>query len=162
MRLLPLQSSDAVLAHEGALLIGRRHCFGLALIVTAALSAAQVETRNVSIRYISPSAGEKMYGSYCAACHGDKGKGDGPAAAAMTTPLGDLTTLSKSSGGRFPRTHVFFSILNGKPRHTGEGYEMPSWKDPFYSLCAGQRGCDAEVQMRIVRLTDYLESLQVK
>jgi len=147
---------------QGDFMIGqRRYYFGLALL-TAAISTAQVETRNVSIRYTSPFAGEEMYASYCAACHGDRGKGDGPAAAAMTTPPGDLTTLLKSNG-RFPRARVFFSILNGKARQKGErGYVMPNWKDPFYSLCAGQRGCDAEVQMRVVRLTDYLESLQQK
>jgi mono/diheme cytochrome c family protein len=143
-------------------LIGRRHFFGLALIATAALSTAQVETGNISIRYTPPFAGEKMYASYCAACHGETGKGDGPAAAAMATPLHDLTNLSKSNGGRFPRARVFFFILNGKARPTGVGYEMPNWKDPFYSLCVGQRGCDAEVQMRVVRLTDYLQSLQAK
>lgn len=148
---------------EGAFVIWRRHYLGLALIVTTAISTAQVETRNISIRYTSPFAGEEMYASYCSACHGDKGKGDGPAAAAMTTAPSDLTTLSKSHNGRFPRTHVYFSILNGKARQKGEqGYYMPSWKGPFYSLCTGQRGCDAEVQMRVVRLTDYLQSLQVK
>ena len=142
---------------------GRRNYFGLALIVTAVVSTAQVETRNVSIRYTSPFDGEKMYASYCSACHGDKGKSDGPAAAAVTTAPGDLTTLSKSHNGRFPRAHVFFSILNGKTRQRSEqGYYMPSWNAPFYSLCVGQRGCDAEVQMRVVRLTDYLQSLQVK
>lgn len=139
------------------------HCFALALIVTATCSTAQVETRNISIRYTSPFAGEQMYASYCSACHGEKGKGDGPAAAAMTTSPSDLTTLSKSNKGHFPRAHVFFSILNGKERQKGgQGYDMPSWKGPFFSLCAGQRGCDAEVQMRVVRLTDYLESLQLK
>lgn len=144
-------------------MIGQQYYFGLALIVTATISTAQVETSNVPIRYTSPLAGEEMYASYCAACHGEKGKGDGPAAAAMTTPPRDLTTLSKSNRGHFPRAHVFFSILNGQPRPRGEqGYEMPNWKEPFYSLCVGQRGCDAEVQMRIVRLTDYLKSLQLK
>jgi mono/diheme cytochrome c family protein len=144
-------------------MIGRRHYLGLALVLTAAISTAQVETRNTSIRYTSPIAGEEMYASYCAACHGDKGKGDGPAAAATATPPRDLTTLSKSNRGHFPRARVFFSILNGVPRQRGEqGYDMPNWKDPFYSLCVGQRGCDAEVQMRVVRLTDYLKSLQLK
>jgi mono/diheme cytochrome c family protein len=137
--------------------------FALALIAIATVSSAQVETRNVSIRYTSPFSGEKMYATYCAACHGDKGKGDGPAAAAMTTPPRDLTTLSKSNGGRFPRARVFFSILDGRPQPKGvPGNEMPAWQGPFYSLCGGQRGCGAEVQMRVVRLSDYLESLQLK
>jgi mono/diheme cytochrome c family protein len=140
-----------------------RYYFGLVLILTATVSIAQVETRNVSIRYTSPFDGSKMYASYCSACHGDKGKGDGPAATAMTPAPRDLTTLSKGHNGQFPRANVFVAILDGKPRPKGEpGYDMPSWNGPFYSLCAGQRGCNAEVQMRVVRLTDYLESLQTK
>ena len=144
-------------------MIWQRHYIGLALILTTAVSTAQVETRSIPIRFISPFDGEKMYTSYCAACHGERGKGDGPAAAATTVPLRDLTTLSKSNGGRFPRARVFFSILNGKTRQPGgQGNQMPAWTDPFYSLCVGQRGCGAEVQMRVIRLTDYLESLQLK
>ena len=144
-------------------MIRQRLYVGLTLVMTAAVSTAQVETRSVSIRYTPPFDGEKMYASYCAACHGDRGKGDGPAAAAMATPLRDLTTLSKSNGGRFPRTRVFFTILNGKARQQSEqGSVMPGWEDPFYSLCAGQRGCGAQIQMRVVRLTDYLESFQLK
>ena len=162
IRTSPLETAHTI-KWTRSLVIGRWYYFGLALIMTAAVSTAQVETRSVSIRYTSPFAGETMYASYCSACHGDKGKGDGPAAAATTTPPRDLTTLSKSNNGQFPRAHVFFSILNGKSRQRGEqGYDMPSWKGPFYSLCVGQRGCDAEVQMRVVRLTDYLQSLQAK
>ena len=144
-------------------MLGWRLSFGFALVMTALASTAQVEARKVPIRYTPPFAGDKMYASYCAACHGDNGKGDGPSAAAMTTSLHDLTTLSKSNGGKFPRTRVFFAILNGKALPQGEqGNEMPAWAEPFFSLCVGQRGCGAEVQMRVVRLTDYLESLQLK
>lgn len=144
-------------------MIGGQFYFGVALIVTAAISTAQTETRNTPIRYTSPFGGEQMYVSYCAVCHGDKGKGDGPAVAAMKAPLRDLTTLSQSNGGHFPRARVFFFILNGGSRPGRErGGEMPAWQGPFNSLCIGQQGCGAQVQMRVVRLTDYLESLQLK
>jgi len=144
-------------------MIGWRLYFAFALISTTMISTAQVESRKIPIRYTSPFSGDKMYASYCAACHGDNGKGDGPVAAAMTIPLRDLTTLSKSNKGKLPRTRVFFAILNGKPLRQGEqGNEMPGWAEPFFSLCVGQRGCGAEVQMRVVRLADYLESLQSK
>lgn len=144
-------------------MMGWQTYLGLPLILAAAISTAQVETRKVPIRYTSPFAGDEMYASYCAACHGDTGKGDGPGAAAMTTLRLDLTTLSKSNRGKFPRTRVFFAILHGKPvQQHQEGTEMPGWGGPFHSLCVGQRGCGAQVQMRVVRLTDYLESLQLK
>lgn len=144
-------------------MLGWRLSFGFVLVMTAVVSTAQVEARKVPIRYTSPFSGDKMYASYCAVCHGDNGKGDGPAAAAMTPSLRDLTTLSKSNSGKFPRTRVFFAILNGKVLPQGEqDNEMPGWAEPFFSMCVGQRGCGAEVQMRVVRLTDYLESLQSK
>jgi len=35
--------------------------------------------KKVDISYTSPTSGVEMYKSYCAACHGTEGKGDGPA-----------------------------------------------------------------------------------
>jgi high-affinity iron transporter len=37
------------------------------------------------------SKGRETYTTHCAACHGDAGKGDGPAAAGLNPPPGDLT-----------------------------------------------------------------------
>ncbi len=40
--------------------------------------------------------GKKLYLARCAACHGDSGRGDGPAAAQLNPPPSDLTTALRT------------------------------------------------------------------
>jgi mono/diheme cytochrome c family protein len=42
--------------------------------------------QHVPIKPTSPVSGKGMFTSYCAACHGAEGKGNGPAAEALKTP----------------------------------------------------------------------------
>jgi len=75
----------------------------------------------------SAQSGNQMFQAYCASCHGTTGKGDGPAAAALKSPPGDLSTLSKNNGGKFPADRVL-SILRGQATVTAHGNrEMPVW-----------------------------------
>ena len=48
------------------------------------------------------SFGKRTYLEYCASCHGEDGKGIGPAASALKTPQSDLTILAKMHTGNFP------------------------------------------------------------
>lgn len=115
------------------------------------------------IKQTSSASGEEMYLSYCAACHGDHGKGDGPAAAAMKQPPADLTVLAKNNSGNFPASHVV-QVLNygvAAPAHGSK--DMPIWRDLLKSLHGSDiRMKDAMVQTRIANLTDYIKSLQAK
>ena len=60
-----------------------------------------------------PSGGEILYRRYCAACHGVEGRGDGPAAPALSPLPPDLTRLTSSvpelmrqiDGSRTVRAH---------------------------------------------------------
>lgn len=52
-----------------------------------------------------------MFTSYCAACHGPAGKGDGPAASELKAAPADLTQLAKNNNGKFPADHMH-SILD--------------------------------------------------
>ena len=73
-------------------------------------AAAQDQTQNQSTKTIehtaikstSPASGVEMYKTYCAVCHGNEGKGDGPAASALKARPADLSQLSKNNGGKFP------------------------------------------------------------
>ena len=135
----------------------------LILLVAALCMAQQVEVKNVPIKYVSPLSGEKMYLSYCAACHGTDGRGTGPAATAMKTQPADLTTLAKSHGGVFPKLHVSNTILGDTAAPQAHGSkDMPVWGSLFPSLCGGRPTAKAETQMRASNLTDYVESLQQK
>lgn len=61
--------------------------------------------------------GEKLYQTHCAACHGPRGRGDGPAAAALTPRPPDLGVM----GGQHPPGDLAWKIENGRG-------PMPAWK----------------------------------
>ena len=104
-------------------------------------------------------SGEAMYKSYCAACHGPSGKGDGPAASALKTPPPDLTMLSKRNNGQFPDMHVEAVLRSGPGVPAHGSPEMPTWGPLFSAVSAHDQGM---VQLRIMNMTKYLESMQSK
>ena len=72
---------------------------GLTLAVAVSAEEQHKQTQYVPVKSISPVSGEQMYTVYCAACHGNVGKGDGPAAEALEVPPRDLTILARNNGG---------------------------------------------------------------
>lgn len=69
----------------------------------------------------SVKEGKTLYTSYCTPCHGDKGKGDGPAAAALNPKPADHTSasmLSETDGS------LFYKISEGRT-------PMPQYKTTF-------------------------------
>jgi mono/diheme cytochrome c family protein len=140
-----------------------RHFTGVLIFCFAALviggSQQQPELKHVPVPTTSPASGKEMFKAYCASCHGESGKGDGPAAAALKTAPADLTTLSKNNGGKFPTNRVV-SILRGQATVTAHGNNaMPVWGPIFWHMSQGH---ESEVQQRIANLTHYIESLQQK
>lgn len=132
-------------------------CLGLLLLSHAQEKKAEV--KRVPAPMTSAASGKEMFKAYCASCHGEKGKGDGPAAGALKTAPPDLTVLAKNNGGKFPADRVS-SILRGQASVTAHGNrDMPVWGPVFWQMSHGH---ETEVQQRIVNLTHYLESLQEK
>jgi mono/diheme cytochrome c family protein len=107
--------------------------------------------------------GEKQYLASCAVCHGETGRGDGPAAADLAAPLPDLSLLARLNGGEFPYWKVFITI-DGRyliPGH--DQREMPVWARDYLAIDApklGPRGGEAAVGERLHALAAYVESLQ--
>ena len=63
----------------------------------AFLAAAQKRVPGeIPLPRTSPTSGQEMYRAYCADCHGEKGKGDGPVVPVLKVVPPDLTTLEKS------------------------------------------------------------------
>jgi mono/diheme cytochrome c family protein len=135
--------------------------------LVASVAVAQDQTQNqsgtsikhVSIKATSAASGKEMFASYCAACHGADGKGDGPAASALKVAPANLTTLSSSNGGKFPSLKVSGAIRGDSAVAAHGSREMPVWGTLFRSVSQGHEG---EVQQRIANLTNYVESLQAK
>jgi mono/diheme cytochrome c family protein len=105
-------------------------------------------------------SGKVMYKEYCAVCHGDEAKGDGPYASMLKVPPPDLTSLAKRHDGKFPYDYVSNilrfgpgpTILHGSP-------DMPAWGPIFQWF---DKNDERAVVERIKNLCDYLASLQEK
>ena len=104
--------------------------------------------------YSNPTSGAEMFKSYCAACHGAKGKGDGPAAAALKMALPDLTQMSARNRGDFPEAKFVNMLEHGSvPAHGS--VEMPIWGPVFDAL-----NNESVTLLRISNLAAFVDSLQ--
>ena len=109
------------------------------------------------------TTGAQDYSTYCGACHGPTGKGDGEVAAGLDKKPANLTTLAARNKGVFPTTKVMAQIW-GYAGKKGKGV-MPD----FAPLLAGEAvpydggdGIATPTPIRLVELAEYLKTLQVK
>jgi len=120
------------------------------LIAVLVYAQTKPEVKHVPAPSTSAASGKEMYKSYCASCHGEIGKGNGPAAAALKAAPSDLTQLSRNNSGKFPAERVI-SILRGQATVTAHGNrDMPVWGPVFWHMSQGHEG---EVQQRIANRT---------
>jgi len=132
---------------------------GLMICLAVFAASQQKQIRHAPVKPISPASGPEMYKAYCAACHGSDGKGNGPAADALTVPPSDLTILARKNGGKYPSDHVR-SAIEGERRLPAHGSkEMPVWGELFWRMSQAH---SSEVQLRVSNLNKHIESLQVK
>lgn len=78
-----------------------------ALVLSACSGGQPSESANVPAEYAgktnplgsdAATAGKAVYDVQCASCHGDGGKGDGPAGQALTPPAADLVASASKNG----------------------------------------------------------------
>jgi len=102
------------------------------------------------------ATGATAYYGYCAVCHGERGKGDGPAAGALTPRPTDLTRLTPRAG-TFPAAHVT-SVLKGTDPVVAHGTPaMMVWGPLFL---ADANGNQAAADARISALVQFIASIQ--
>jgi mono/diheme cytochrome c family protein len=134
--------------------------FSALLLIVSITSGQGVPSANiVQTEMPDVSSGKKTYMEYCASCHGDDGKGMGPAASALKTPPSDLTTLAKKHAGKFPEDYVAEIVRIGKPIQAHGSSDMPVW-GPIFN--ARDKFNEVAVRLRIKNLCDYLATLQQK
>lgn len=108
--------------------------------------------------------GAEDFATYCAACHGDAGKGDGPMADTLDKRPADLTRISAKNRGTFPMARVMSKIW-GYAR-TPDGVVMPQ----FAPLLEGEKmvlfdsgdGIQTPTPLRLVQLGEYVRDMQTK
>ena len=126
-------------------------------ITEAATPAAQSDRPQLPPTYI-PS-GKSMFKDYCASCHGPDGKGLGPVATLFRKPPPDLTILTKSRGGVFPKESVAHVLQFGPGIPAHGSTDMPVW-GPIFRIVENYN--EAAVKQRIENLCKFIESMQEK
>jgi mono/diheme cytochrome c family protein len=106
--------------------------------------------------------GKQEYQTYCASCHGEGGKGDGPMTSILTIAPADLTQLRKKNDGEFPFWRVY-KVIDGRDMVRGHGARnMPVWGAHFLMEEGGSYLDEDRVIGRILGLVYYLQSIQEK
>jgi mono/diheme cytochrome c family protein len=110
--------------------------------------------------------GAEDFATFCAACHGASGRGDGAAAAGLDRKPADLTGLSARNGGVFPGTAVMAKIWGYTGVSPG-GREGGSPMPEFGPLLQGDLvpydggdGIATPTPVRLVGIAEYLKTLQ--
>jgi len=121
---------------------------GLVLVGAPSISTADEVTE-----------GRALYLRNCAACHGVKADGNGPAAPALKNRASDLRLLSARYGNPLP-TEQIARFIDGRADVIAHGpREMPVWGDKVWEYPEGGVN-QGQVSPRVAALVAYLQSIQ--
>jgi mono/diheme cytochrome c family protein len=106
-------------------------------------------------------SGRALFDTYCVACHGTGGRGDGPDAASLPRPPADLTLIAERNGGTFPLARVM-SKIDGYT--AGPQAAMPALGPvldggPTILVDTGD-GVQTPTPANLVALAEYLRTIQ--
>lgn len=78
------------------------------IVGVAVLLAAMVHAQSVSPA--AAATGKRLFYTYCAPCHGNDARGNGPMASFSAAPVSDLTLLRQRYHGSIPYGEVWRSL----------------------------------------------------
>jgi mono/diheme cytochrome c family protein len=113
--------------------------------------------KSVTARDTGTLDGKTMFHEYCAVCHGDDAKGNGPAAEALKKAPADLTQVARKNGGTFPEVKVMRMIRGDDVTAAHGSRAMPIWGNIFNSFGSKETG-----ELRVNALMNYVKSIQAK
>jgi mono/diheme cytochrome c family protein len=152
---VPAKRNDNVLISVLKLIL-----LGVSLVTVLGIARPQGKGEQKPVaRQASVASAKEMFLRYCASCHGDDGKGGGPAAVAMKPPPSDLTTISKRHEGKYPAGYVAAVLKFGRSLASHGSYDMPVWGSRFRELDPVR---DPTGQQHIDDIVAYIASLQAK
>lgn len=113
----------------------------------------------IPVNKTAPNNGKEMYKNYCAPCHGEDGKGNGPVASSLKARPSDLTELAKNNNGKFPDTHIVAILQFGADVPSHGSATMPVWGPILGTM---NKANIQDKQLRISNLTRYLQTIQAQ
>jgi mono/diheme cytochrome c family protein len=104
--------------------------------------------------------GAQLYGRFCASCHGESGRGDGPVAPFFKLAVPDITRITKRHG-TFPVEDVR-RIIDGrtvKPAHGTRSMPVWGWEFRAAEDGPGERSQNKADEL-VARLVEHVRSIQ--
>lgn len=133
-------------------------CIALAAMMGVCRAQGKTDTKHVA-RQPDTASGKETFVRYCASCHGEDAKGDGPAAIALRPSPSDLTTLTKRYEGKFPSGYVGALLKFGRNLAAHGSGDMPVWGSRFKEINPIK---DPTGQQHVDDVVAYIESVQAK
>jgi mono/diheme cytochrome c family protein len=129
-------------------------------IITVGLAVAALFSPTLHAQAFGEYSGEETFLRYCAACHGESARGDGPVAAGLPITVPDLTLIRQRQGDKFPE-ETLRKIIDGRNVviYHGTRY-MPVWGYEFWVEEGADEEAKQRVEMIIANLIEYLTSIQ--
>lgn len=132
----------------------------IAMISVPNQSVAESDTYEETV-----SAGNRTFNRFCATCHGQDAKGNGPYAANLKATPTNLTKLANQRNGAFPWSEIY-KVIDGRDIATAHGTsEMPIWGDLFNMSDWGKNYAEQSTAItrgRIFELLMYLDFIQAE
>lgn len=103
-----------------------------------------------------PAHAEALYRRDCAACHGLAGRGDGPAAEAMTPRPTDLTTSTLSLS-------ELMKVIDGRRTVRAHGTAaMPVWGEAYEDEITDPKRQTRQGLRQVQAVAEYVQALRAK
>ena len=104
-------------------------------------------------------SGRELFERFCAACHGESGRGDGPVAGTLYAVVPDLTRIVERYG-EFPAGEIR-EIIDGRSPVVAHGTRtMPIWGYELWIEEGADIAAEREARLLIDRLVEHLSTLQ--
>ncbi|MCU0910101.1 MAG: cytochrome c [Rhodobacteraceae bacterium] len=124
----------------------------LALLIALPAQAQDIEPGDAM-------EGGELFATYCSACHGTEGRGDGRMAPILNVLPADLTQLSSGNAGVFPIARVVFQI-DGRDPLLAHGGDMPLFGEFFQGADTPIKAEDGQPIMTSKPIADLVAWLQ--
>ena len=132
-----------------------RFTIGVVAACCVVSAAGFAQTPSKLLASTAAQSGKDTFQQSCAVCHGDRGRGNGPAASALTPRPADLSMMTKRNGS-FPAAHLE-AVLKGTDSVEGHTPVMMIWRALFL---ADANGDEAVANARVNNLVKFIESIQ--